>query len=236
MTHPILISVVDPDPSGVARIRAIARDLGVPCKSFRAAEKFLDSNHGQYTGCLVTEIRLPGMDGLALQKRLLTPTQPLHARKRQINAELRLPFGTLAAPRSRRSADPAPQMVFVTAHANTRRTVQAMQSGAVTVLDKASAKKEIKDAIQLALTRDKTLRRTYARRSIVRKRLALLTDKERQVLDLMLQGKTNQWIARRLRVSLRTIESRRHQVFKKMKTDSIAQLVKSVVILEAERT
>ena len=196
-----LISVVDPDASSVAVVRAIAREAGVQCKWFRDAERFLASRQRQHTGCLVSEFELPGMNGLELQERMATDGNAL-------------------------------PVVFVTAHAETRLVVEAMQRGAITVLDKVPRREELQFAIRRAFHREKTLLRIDARHSLVRRRLARLTEQEHQVLELILQGKTNKFIADRLRVSLRTIESRRRQVFKKMKTDSIAQLVKLVVTLE----
>ncbi len=66
----------------------------------------------------------------------------------------------------------------------------------------------------------------------VRQRVAQLTAKECQVLDLMMEGRPNKVIAKRLGVSLRTVEVRRQRIFQKMNTRSVAELVR--MILEAQ--
>lgn len=117
-------------------------------------------------------------------------------------------------------------VIFVTAHPETRLIVRAMQNGAITVLEKPFSSQELWDAINKALAVEQKSHRIDAKHSEIRRRLFNLTQQERQVLEMMIEGKANKWIARKLDVSLRTIESRRKQVFKKTKTDSVAELVR----------
>ena len=65
-----------------------------------------------------------------------------------------------------------------------------------------------------------------------RRRLATVTDAERQVLDLVVDGIPNKVIAKRLRKSVRTVETRRSAIYHKTKVDSVAQLVRLVMIAE----
>ena len=126
-------------------------------------------------------------------------------------------------------------VVFVTAHAEIAFVVRAMQHGAVSVLEKPASEQELWDAIQQALARDQAVRRIDASHSAVRRRLSRLTPKEREVLELLVDGKTNKTIARRLGLSTRTVENRRHHIFKKTGTDSIAQLVRLILQAETEQ-
>lgn len=121
-------------------------------------------------------------------------------------------------------------VIFVASNAETRLCVRAMQNGAITVLEKPFSHQELWDALRKALTRDQSMRRIDAKHSDVQRRLAQLTPKERQVLDLVIQGKANKVIARQLAVSLRTVEARRHQIFKKTATDSVAELVRLILM------
>jgi FixJ family two-component response regulator len=124
--------------------------------------------------------------------------------------------------------------VFVTADPETRLIVRAMRNGAITVLEKPLSHQEVWDAINQALTIEQKMHRIDARHSEVRRRLSSLTQNERLVLDMMIEGKTNKWIARKLEVSVRTIESRRHQVFRKTKTESVAELVRFYLSVGSE--
>ncbi len=123
-------------------------------------------------------------------------------------------------------------VIFLTQYAETRLTVKAMQNGALTVLDKPANSQDLWDAIRRALALDQQSRRVDAAHNETKRRLARLTKKEWQVLDLLIEGKTNKVIANSLDISVRTVEARRHQIFKKTKTDSLAQLVRLILLRE----
>jgi FixJ family two-component response regulator len=120
-------------------------------------------------------------------------------------------------------------VIFLTRFAETRLTVKAMQNGALTVLDKPANSQDLWDALRKGLATDRQARRVDAAHNETRRRLARLTKKEWQVLDLLIEGKTNKVIANSLDVSVRTVEARRHQIFRKTKTDSLAQLVRLIL-------
>ena len=146
--------------------------------------------------------------------------------------EFRLPgISGLELQKSLATGGVSPPMIFITGHAVTASIVQAMQHGAITVLEKPFAEQDLRDAIGKALSRDQTIRRVDAQHSELRGRMARLTQKERNVLDLMVKGTSNKSIARQLDVSVRTVETRRHQIFKKTCTDSIAQLMRLIAQL-----
>jgi FixJ family two-component response regulator len=123
-------------------------------------------------------------------------------------------------------------VIVITAHANTQLTVRAMKQGAVTLLEKPCNDNDLWDAIREALDRDVGQRRAALRKEEVRQKLVELTPQEREVLDHIIAGKLNKVIARELDVSIRTVENRRHNIFKKLGVDSVAELVRLVV--EAE--
>jgi FixJ family two-component response regulator len=120
-------------------------------------------------------------------------------------------------------------LVFVSHQPRTADVVRAVQQGAVMVLDKPACAGDLLAAIEVGLARAKTLLRVDSHHALVRDRLSRLTLKEQQVLDLVMAGKPNKVIARRLGVSLRTVEVRRQNIFRKTETRSVAELVQMVI-------
>ena len=116
-------------------------------------------------------------------------------------------------------------IVFVTGYANVQMAVGAMQAGAVNFLEKPFREQDLWDSVHRALEMDECNRRRKDRRHLVEQRIAALSDGERQVLDLILEGKYNKEIAAELQVSIRTVEDRRARLMKKMKAGNIAELV-----------
>ena len=119
--------------------------------------------------------------------------------------------------------------VLMTQHPQTSLIVQVMKWGAVTVLEKPFHPDAMAEAIHEAMARGATEQSDRINRRMVRERMARLSDSERKVMELMVDGLANKVIAKRLKVSIRTVESRRHEVFAKMEVKSLAELVRTVV-------
>ena len=120
-------------------------------------------------------------------------------------------------------------VVFVTGHANVAMAVEAMQLGAVNFLVKPVQEQQLWDSIRKALDLDAQNRRRLARRRRAEDRLSKLTPGEREVLNLILEGKMNKEIAAELHLSTRTIEDRRAKLMKKMDAQCLAELVQLVM-------
>lgn len=120
-------------------------------------------------------------------------------------------------------------VVFVTGHGNVPMAVEAMQLGAVNFLEKPVQEQELWNSIRRGLELDSQGRRRRARRQRVEERLTRLTPGERQVLDLILEGKMNKEVATELGLSTRTVEDRRAKLMKKMGAKSLAELVQLVM-------
>jgi len=116
-------------------------------------------------------------------------------------------------------------IVFITGHGNVQMAVGAMQAGAVNFLEKPFHEQELWDSIRKALELDEQYRRRRKRRQRVEERFIRLTRGERQVLDLILDGKYNKEMAVELELSVRTIEDRRSRLMQKMEAGSVAELV-----------
>lgn len=125
-------------------------------------------------------------------------------------------------------------VVVLTGFATTPGTVRAMRNGALTLLEKPCRDDELWDAIRNGLAADREAMAAKVEIDEFRRRYSSLTVKERDVLSLVAAGEANKVIARRMSVSLRTVELHRQSVFQKMGADSLAELVRMVVALESE--
>jgi two-component system, LuxR family, response regulator FixJ len=117
-------------------------------------------------------------------------------------------------------------VIFVTGHGNVQMAVEAMQMGAVNFLVKPVQEQELWKSIRRAIELDAQNRRRRARRQKAEERLSRLTSGEREVLNLILEGKTNREIATELNLSTRTIEDRRAKLMKKIGAESLADLIR----------
>jgi len=117
-------------------------------------------------------------------------------------------------------------VVVLTAFASTPTTVRAMRNGALTLMEKPCDDDELWDAIRTGLAADVQNYEMERRRVSILKKLDLLTPKERQVLEFIVAGDANKVVARKLDVSIRTVENHRHKIFHKMNADSLAELVR----------
>jgi two-component system, LuxR family, response regulator FixJ len=122
-------------------------------------------------------------------------------------------------------------VIFMTGHGDIPMAVEAMQQGAFDFLQKPFRDQDLIDRIQRAIVRDGELRKSLGEHERIRERLESLTPREREVLDLMTQGKQNKAIAQVLDVSPRTVEIHRARVMQKMEAESIAELVRMMLDL-----
>lgn len=120
-------------------------------------------------------------------------------------------------------------VIFVVRQPDTAMTVRAMRQGAITVLDKPVDEILLQRAIVTAVEKSNASRRVDRPHVDLSYRVPELTTKEQDVLNLILQGAPNKAIANQLGVSLRTIEVRRQNIFRKTKTRSVAELVRRVL-------
>jgi FixJ family two-component response regulator len=119
--------------------------------------------------------------------------------------------------------------IFMTGHGTIPMSVQAMKAGAVDFLEKPFDNRELLRLIRLALARDSAQAGSKAECAALRKRLATLTPRERDVLMLVIRGLLNKQIAAELGTTELTIKVHRHRVMRKMEVESVAELVQSAI-------
>ncbi len=196
-----VVYVVDDDPQACRAVSELVHSFGHQVRMFESPVDFLESVDDTRPGCVVLDIRLPGIDGMEVHQRLL-------------QRDVSLP------------------VIVLTAYADTPMTVRSLRNGAVTVLDKPFRDDELWSNVQEALQRSEKEHHRRRHQTSLECRLKKLAPQDRAVLQLMLQGLKNRSIAKRLDVSLRTVENRRRRVFELMRADSVAQLTRMVVEYE----
>ena len=115
-------------------------------------------------------------------------------------------------------------LIFVTGHGDIPMAVRAMRGGAVDFLEKPFDDQVLLDKINEALRQSVAATQSAQRRAEAEERLSRLTTREREVLALIVSGKTNKLIAAALDISIKTVEVHRHNVMEKMGAASAAEL------------
>lgn len=189
------VYIVDDDQAIRHAMELLMRSVGLDYEIFHSGDDFLVNYSSGRAGCLVLDIRMPGLGGLELQDKLLEMGSTL-------------------------------PIIFITGHGDVPMAVEAMQKGAVDFIQKPFRDQELLDRIGEALKTDRERRSEREKKAEVMGRISKLTNREREVLDLVVTGKPNKVIAYELGVSQRTVEIHRARVMEKMQARSLADLVK----------
>jgi len=173
--------------------------------------------------------RLLGTVGLRAQA-FETPQEFLNTKRPDTPSclvlDVRLPgVSGLDLQRELADVDPPIQIVFITAHGDIPMTVQALKAGAVDFLTKPFRDQQLLDAVQHGIDRDRTARHQRGQLAELRRRYESLTQREREVITLVVTGLLNKQIAAQLRTSEATVKAHRAQLMRKMEAESVAQLV-----------
>ena len=160
-------------------------------ETYPNAKMFLDQKIDNRLGCLLTDVRMPGISGLELLEQL----------KLQKN---RLP------------------VIIITGYGDVPMAVRAMKAGAVDYILKPFNEQCLLEAVQKCITQS---RNTNSIDEIC-ERIKQLSDREQQIINLIVDGKLNKEIAYELSISISTVEAHRSNIMQKMQAKNLAQLVK----------
>lgn len=189
------VYVIDDDQALREQLTFTIESVGLRVEAFASAEDFLASFDRKRPGCLVLDVRMPGMDGLELQDRL-------------------------------RAEESILPIILVTGHGDIPMTVRAMRAGAVDFLEKPFREQQLLECIRLAIERNRRSHCRQAERAAARNRVANLTDREREVMDLVVAGGQNKTIATELSLSHKTVECHRTKIMSKTQAKSVPDLIR----------
>ncbi len=127
------------------------------------------------------------------------------------------------------SQDSALPVIIITGHGDVPMAVRAMKGGALDFIEKPFNDEALLDAIRGALALAAEQRDVQTRRAEIATRLALLTPREHEVMEMVADGRSNKEIANALGVSAKTVEAHRARVMEKMEARSLAELVRMVL-------
>lgn len=117
-------------------------------------------------------------------------------------------------------------VVLISAHVDVPMAVRAMKAGAIDVLSKPVREQDLLDAVNRAIANDAARRDEKAAKAATQARYMTLTERERQILTLVIAGKLNKQIAAELQLAEPTVKLHRGHMMRKMKATSVAHLVK----------
>jgi two-component system, LuxR family, response regulator FixJ len=188
------VCIVDDDPDVRDSLQMLLGRAGYRILAFESARAFLQAGIKAEGTCVLADIRMPEMDGLALQ--------------REINRTI-----------------PGLPVIVMTGHGDVPLAVQAMKAGAIEFLEKPFEKATLLEAIETAFQHVKVAAEFSKSRSDVRPE-RVLTEREKEVFDLLIEGQQNKVIAHKLGISARTVEVHRARVMEKLGARNLADLVK----------
>lgn len=190
-----VVFIVDDDEALRDSLCWLLESADLRVETHDSANSFLQSYYPGQSGCLLLDVRMPGMNGLELQEQLES-------------RGVRLP------------------VVIMTGHGDVAMAVRALKAGAMDFIEKPFDDELLLASIRRALALDTEQRKSRATQAEILARLAHLTRREHQVMELVTIGKANKQIASELNVSAKTVEAHRAHVMEKMQAKSLAELVR----------
>ncbi len=192
------VYIVDDDEAMRDSLLWLLESQGFAVTAYSSAEDFLAACRDGMAGCIVLDVRMPGMSGLELYEKL-------NAR------HCTLP------------------VIFITGHGDVPMAVSALKKGAVDFIEKPFGDKDMLRLIEQCLELDRNNREKNQQGVAAARRLAALTEREVEVMNLIVAGKLNKQVADVLNISIKTVEVHRSRIMDKMAVRTVAELVQAVM-------
>lgn len=197
-----LIHVVDDEADVRDAVALLLKSVGLASAPYASAQQFLADYRPGRPGCLLLDVRLPGISGLELQARLVA-------------SGFELPI------------------VIMSGHGDIQMAVRAMRAGALDFIEKPFHDQALLDRLHEAIERSSRQRDEIGERAQLARRHASLTEREREVMASIVEGRPNKLIADDLGLSIRTVETHRAHIIEKMQASSLSHLVRMAIALDA---
>jgi FixJ family two-component response regulator len=194
VSGPPVVHVVDDDPSFRAAVSRLIRAGGWEAVAYGSTGEFLLHKPADRPGCVLLDLQMPGGPS---------------------GLDLQEALEGLGVPLP---------VVFVTGHGDVPSTVRAMRAGAVDFLTKPVEREALFDALRRAFERDERARGERVEADALRERFAGLTEREREVLRRIADGRLNKQIAGEMRIAERTVKLHRAVAMQKLGVHSAAEL------------
>lgn len=196
MTEPQpTVFIIDDDVSVRRSLSYLLVAAGYKVEAYSSAEAFLTREKYDGVGCILLDVRMPGLSGMELQEKLI------------------------------RSAYHMP-IIFLTGHGEVALGVQAMKKGAVDFLTKPCDDEQLLAAVQSAIEKALQARAHFEEAEEIRRRIGLLTLREREILRYIITGMLNKQIAAKLGIAEITVKVHRGRIMEKLSAESVADLVR----------
>lgn len=189
------VFIIDDDQGILDALIRFLRTAGYETKAYSSPQAFLEEHDPSMPGCVVLDLSMPRMNGLAVQRELVT----------------------------RGSERP---VIFLSGRGTVPASVEAMKAGAVDFLPKPLKGDELLSAIKVAEERDLVRLQRAAERKAAGKLIDKLTPREKEVMELVVQGHLNKNIAALIGTTEKTVKAHRGRVMHKIGVRSVAELVR----------
>lgn len=194
------VFIVEDDEAVSSALQLLFESVKLNVETFPDGHTYLEKHDPKRHGCLIIDMRMPGMSGLELQEQLNKRGNPLST-------------------------------IFISGHADIPMAVRAIKAGALDFVTKPFHSQSLLELVQKAILQD-TQRKEVLPLTEITKRYEQLTQREREVMKLVVEGKLNKQIADTLSIAASTVEIHRAHVMQKMQVRSVAALVKLSLSLE----
>ncbi len=188
------VFVVDDDDAMRDSIQLLLESVHLNARTFACALDFMKHFEQKQEGCLLLDVRMPGMNGMELLEMLKS-------------SGIGLP------------------VIMITGHGDVPLAVRALKHGAFDFIQKPFNAQELLDRVHAALDLDRENNRRSSEVAQCRALFLALTDREKEVVDLVVAGNSSKMIARNLGISPKTVDVHRANVMRKLNIRSVAELV-----------
>lgn len=188
------VNIIDDDEAVRDSIEELVSSVGLHPRVYPDAMEFLKNFSLDYAGCLVLDVRMARMSGIALQRKL-----------NEMGATI--------------------PVVFITGYGDVSTAVEAMKAGAIDFIQKPYSEQVLLDSINKALQYDFSRRTNTSGSAEIKQRIEALTNREKEIMQLLADGHNTKQIAQLLAISPRTVEVHRQRVLNKLGFSAVSEIV-----------